>query len=254
MAQNITRTKVKGKGARKASSPDTEPRLYEYPWVGSEAQKTAAGAGTATAGQSMMMPAQHHQHPALLPAAPVGGSTLVVAPDPTGLPPDPFLSVPTVSWTSSPAFHLGDALSFFRYDQAQALTTQQQPQLYGGQHGHEQMILPCPPFSQDSSSALLSSLISNSGSSISSNPTSGTATPSTSAGYSTAQYVPIAPAPPNYKSGMGALAIKTPVDPPAAAPPGNTSVLAAMKVQHIAPAPPVAEQMSACTQSTEYHP
>ena len=197
----------------------------------------------------MMMPA-HHQHPALLPAR-VGGSAL--APDPTGFPLDPLLSAPPVSWTSSPAFNLGDALSFFRYDQPQALTTQQQPQLCSGQHGHEQMMLPCPPFSQDSSSALISSLISNSGSSTSSNPNSGTTTPSTITGVST-QYVPIAPAPPNYKSGIGALATKTPIDPPIATLDENHSVLAAMKAQRIAPSPPVVEQTSACTQSTRYQP
>ena len=33
LATKINRTKVKGKGARKASSPETEPRLYDYPWM-----------------------------------------------------------------------------------------------------------------------------------------------------------------------------------------------------------------------------
>ena len=33
LAQKITRTKVKGRGARKASSPETEPQLYDLPWL-----------------------------------------------------------------------------------------------------------------------------------------------------------------------------------------------------------------------------
>ena len=33
LCHQIVRTKVKGRGARKASSPETEPRLYELPWM-----------------------------------------------------------------------------------------------------------------------------------------------------------------------------------------------------------------------------
>jgi hypothetical protein len=46
LAQKITRTKVKGKGARKASSPETEPRFYELPCM--EETKPPATSGAAS--------------------------------------------------------------------------------------------------------------------------------------------------------------------------------------------------------------
>lgn len=42
LAQKISRTKVKGKGARRASSPETEPQLYDFPWMESTQKKKPA--------------------------------------------------------------------------------------------------------------------------------------------------------------------------------------------------------------------
>ena len=61
LAQKIARTKVKGKGARKASSPETEPRLYEFPWMPETAKADVTYSGPSTSavvadpGQQPMM-------------------------------------------------------------------------------------------------------------------------------------------------------------------------------------------------------
>ena len=172
-----------------------------------------------------------------------GPSTSAVVADPGQQPmmaiaaapgfPDPLMAVPIASWANNPAFNLGDALSFFRYDQVQNLTSQ--PSLH---HQQEQLNLPSSStFPQGSNSALISSLISTDSSITSS---SGSTTPSTG---TSSRYVPIAPAPPT--DGSGNLTMKTSSYMGASTNTNDSSsVLTAMKVQHIAPAP-LADQRDA---------
>ena len=88
LAQKITRTKVKGQGARKASSPDTEPRLYEYPWMKEEEE-----AGLA-----------------------VNSSNDNSVASLSGIISDPMNdTTTTIVANNSPAMSLGDALSYFNF-------------------------------------------------------------------------------------------------------------------------------------------
>ena len=142
LAQKIVRTKVKGRGARKASSPDTEPRFYDLPWMKDETkarsapkqqqeqQKQENGSQSAN-GMNAAAAAAASSTATTSAPAPLGGG-MGNASSAAGLigrlAADPSLAYAMSSLPNSQNHHvnLGEALGLFSYNR-QAAVQQQQP-------------------------------------------------------------------------------------------------------------------------------
>jgi len=142
LAQKIVRTKVKGRGARKASSPDTEPRFYDLPWMKDETK--APSAPKQQQEQQKQENGSQSANGMNAAAAAASSSTATTsAPVPSGvgmgnassaagligrLAADPSLAYAMSSLSNSQNHHvnLGEALGLFSYNR-QAAVQQQQP-------------------------------------------------------------------------------------------------------------------------------
>lgn len=203
LAHTITRTKVKGKGARKASSPETEPQLYDLPWM------EAASSGAAQPGEpqmgapacatSMSGPLNPNQR-----ISPTLATLAHLAPNP-GSPPvaRSAFSVPAVH----PHRSLGEALGFLStLGQVQAAMPSPHVTVFPG---GETMYLPSTSTNPNALNTLLSSFNTRC------DPTPNSAV---------SRYVPIAPAPPTQES--------QPIKPSLDTGSNYATVLEALKVQH----------------------
>ena len=200
LAQKITRTKVKGKGARKASSPETEPQLYDFPWM-KVPEKPSAPSSTGEQ-QNAAAAGSHRISPTLTALA--------------GLAPVPSPTVATSAF-SVPRAHaprsLGDALGFLStLNQVQAASPPSRVSVL--QQGGETMFLPTT--SSSNNSAALNTLLSS---------FSTRTDPAQSSAAS--RYIPIAPAPPAQGG--------EPIKPRLETGTSYASVLAALKAQHQMP-------------------
>jgi hypothetical protein len=236
LCQKIVRTKVKGRGARKASSPETEPRLYELPWM-EEARST-----TTNQQQSNETPLQN-KNPT---PSKTGAAAQTIDPVLVALAAGaPASTVPTLAAAASnPAFltaslallhrptSLGDALGFLTYSQALqtahimaagAYHLQNVPAAQG-----EMLLLPAitpeGAGSNASSAAMLNSLLA----SLGSNPL-----PSARTSSMLSSFVPIAPAPPRQVHHAGQYKLWEHADATGrTAENAYSTVLAALKAQH----------------------
>lgn len=200
LAQKIVRTKVKGRGARKASSPETEPKLYDFPWMKETKQTPQVVVGSVRQTAVSCNPDQRVS-PTLAVLA-----NLAPAPVTTGAgAPSATVLAGALAWANPPR-NLGQALGFLSTLSMSAQATTPLP-------GGETMFLPTPTSNQQAS---LNSLLS------SFSPPAPAPAPVTSSVAS--MYVPIAPAPPS----QGA----EPFKPTLETSNNYSSVLAALKVQH----------------------
>ncbi|CAB9511921.1 shock factor protein [Seminavis robusta] len=232
LAQKITRTKVKGKGARKASSPETEPRFYELPWLeDNTARSSQPQVATGTVPEAPPVSAAAIPPPAAsaptidptLVALAAGTPAMAVPAVPASAPAAPSLMAPAMG-LPAPAIttSLGEALGYLTYSQALSaaqMVAAGSAQLHSA-HGETLLLPGFTPQDSSANTSMLNSLLSSIG---------GGNASSTGA----RQYVPIAPAPPRQDAGHYKLADAN----SSTANAGSTetvygTVLAALKAQH----------------------